>query len=136
LETQEDMFQNGYSNLISVLEKNNLNIVFVIDPPELGRDPSSCFTNRPFQFTNISAEKRCSQSLNKVLNRQLIYRKLASNLKRSHPNIRLYDPLPIFCNDITCYGMRNNNLYYWDNNHISTFGSLAILNDMRYKGYF
>ena len=133
-ESQADMFQNGYSNFISRLEKNKLKIIFVIDVPELGQDPSLCFFNRPFRFTDKPLSS-CTNRLEKVLSRQLLYRKIVGNLKKSHPNISIYDTLPVFCDGTQCYGLRNQDLYYFDGNHLSILGSFFVLNDMRSKGF-
>ncbi len=41
-----------------------------------------------------------------------------------------------FCDDLTCYGLRYNKLYYSDKDHISISGSTFLLTDMFKKGLF
>jgi peptidoglycan/LPS O-acetylase OafA/YrhL len=133
-ESQADMFQNGYSKFITRLEKYKLNIIFVLDVPELGQDPSLCFFDRPFRLTDKPLNS-CTNSLEKVLSRQSLYRKIVSNLKKAHPNISIYDTLPVFCDKTQCYGIRNEDLLYYDGDHLSILGSILVLKDMRNKGF-
>jgi len=135
LENQAEMFQHGFSNFISILEKNKLDIIFVIDMPELGENPSGCFFQRPtLMFINHSLSSNCSQDYDKVLFRQKIYRNVVGNIKQANPNIKVYDPLRVFCDNFKCYSIRNGNLYYFDDDHISISGSFAVLSDMNNQG--
>ena len=135
IESEEIMFRNGLSNFISSLELKKKNIVLVIDVPELGEDPLGCIFKRPFAIINRSIST-CTQDKAKVLHRQATYRKLIDDIKLKHSSIKVYDPLSVFCDDLTCYGVRYNKLYYWHADHISISGSTILLTDMVKKDLF
>ncbi len=135
IESQKIMFRNGLSNFISILQLKKKSIVLSIDVPELGEEPLGCILKRPFAITNRSIST-CTQDKGKVLYRQATYRKLIDDIKLKHSSINVYDPLSVFCDDLTCYGLRYNKLYYWDKDHISISGSTAVLTDMVKKDLF
>ena len=97
--------------------------------PELAINPSACLPNRPFSIRK-GAIGICNQERKNILARHKDYRKIVADLKLMHPKITVYDPLDIFCDDSTCYAIREDNLYYFDDDHISVSGSKSILNTM------
>ena len=126
LERQEDMFMNGYINFLNYIRSEDKKIIFVTQVPEIGEDPEYCLRKRPLQITFSD----CSQSLDKVLQRQRNYREIIKEIQISYPLLKIYDPIDIFCDTGKCYGKRDDKLLYWDNNHITTKASVLMLNDM------
>lgn len=130
--SQEDMFHHGYSQLAKDLLRLNKNVVFIIDPPELGENPKGCIVRRPVSISDKPLSL-CIQEKEKVISRQSIYRDLIKKISNDNPQMKIYDPIDIFCDSTVCHGKKNGRLLYWDDDHISIEASLLILNDMRQK---
>ncbi len=128
--TQAQMFQQGYSQFVKALLLRQKKVVFVIGSPELGEEPRGCIVTRPVSLLNKTLSS-CSQDKSKVDERQAVYRNLVENIQADNPGLQVYDPIDLFCDDAQCYGLRNGKLLYWDDDHISTWASELVLNDMR-----
>lgn len=128
--TQAQMFQQGYSQFVKTLLQQQKKVVFVIDPPELGEDPRACLVVRPVSISN-KALSSCLQNRSNVDGRQAVYRQLVKQIQADNPELQVYDPIDLFCDDARCYGLRNKKLLYWDDDHISTWASELVLSDMR-----
>jgi hypothetical protein len=126
------MFHHGYSQLAKDLLRLNKNVVFIIDPPELGENPKGCIVRRPVSISDKPLSL-CIQEKEKVISRQSIYRDLIKKISNDNPQMKIYDPIDIFCDSTVCHGKKNGRLLYWDDDHISIEASLLILNDMRQK---
>ena len=132
--SQAEMFYKGYSAFVSKLINLKKDVVFVIEVPELGEDPAGCIVNRPFTLTKKFISS-CSQDKVKVIARQAIYREMVHKIKSDNASLKVYDPLDVFCDSATCYGMRNGKLLYWDDNHISVTASEIVMSDLLSKEY-
>lgn len=130
LGTQQDRFRDGYINFLNYIGSRDKKIIFLIQVPEIGEDPEYCLRKRPLQITFND----CSQPLEKVLLRQGSYREIIKEIQLAYPSLKIYDPNAIFCDANKCYGKRDDELLYWDNNHITTKASILLMNDMIEKG--
>jgi peptidoglycan/LPS O-acetylase OafA/YrhL len=128
--TQAEMFRKGYSEFAAALLALHKQVVVVIDPPELGEDPRACVVVRPVSLSPKTLSS-CTQSRSKVDERQAVYRQLVAQIQADNPGLAVYDPIDLFCDDAQCYGLRNGNLLYWDDDHISTWASELVLTDMQ-----
>jgi hypothetical protein len=132
--SQTDMFRNGYSQFVKELLLRKKDVVFVIDPPELGEDPKGCLFRRPVSILEKPVST-CTQDKSKVVARQAVYRDLVEQIRSSNPALRVYDPIDLFCDAARCYGLRDTKLLYWDDNHIAAWASELVLNDMRKRKF-
>jgi len=128
--TQSQMFQKGYSQFVKALLLRQKKVVFVIDPPELGEEPKGCIVTRPVSILKKTISS-CSQNRSKIDDRQAVYRQLVEQIQTDNPGLDVYDPIDLFCDGAQCYGLHNGKLLYWDDDHISTWASELVLNDMR-----
>ncbi|MBI3101318.1 MAG: acyltransferase [Burkholderiales bacterium] len=131
---QADMFRKGYSQLANKLLPLNKEIIFVIDPPELGEDPRGCLFKRPVSILD-KAISTCTQDKQKVIDRQKIYREQINKIQADNHGVKIYDPMHLFCDSQLCYGLRDGKLLYWDDDHISVEASALVLNDMRRQDF-
>lgn len=131
---QATMFHEGYSAFVKLLINQQKDVVFVIDPPELGKNPRDCFSNRPVTITEKLLSD-CSQEKSKVALRQEKYRELIEKIYYENPQMKIYDPIKIFCDEARCYGQRAGRMLYWDDDHISVWASKMVLEDMRNRGF-
>lgn len=108
-----DAFYGGLDRSISFLEQHGKKVVLVIDIPELPFFPKDC----------IRLGNACHLNLNDVLQRQSLMRTEFKKLKEKHPNIRIFDPIKLFCKDNICISKFEERSLYRDSHHLSLFGS-------------
>jgi hypothetical protein len=123
--TKQERFLRGFSRTISMLEGYGRTVTFVIDVPELGIDPHTCIPGRPLTFAAPTVSP-CTVSRTVVDQRQGEYRTIVKALMEEHPKMRVFDPLPLFCDDALCHGKADAHLLYYDTNHLSVYGSQLV----------
>jgi hypothetical protein len=94
----------------------------VLDVPELGFDIADCIFDKPFhpRLTN------CRLPRSAVEARQQEYRAVIDELHSRHPNLVVFDTLPLLCDEHFCYGIKDHHVIYQDDNHIGVYGSKLI----------
>ena len=122
----EDIFLNGYSDFIAELIAADKNVIFVIDVPKLPFNPKACVT----RIFNKKPSSDCRVKKDFVLKQEAIYRKIVSEIKRKNPQLKLFDSAKILCDENYCYGKDSENIFYWDENHLSISGSRKLLNNL------
>jgi peptidoglycan/LPS O-acetylase OafA/YrhL len=123
--TNQERFLRGFSQTISRLEGYGRTVTFVIDIPELGIDPQTCIPGRPLTFTPpVVSPCRVSRTL--VDQRQFEYRSIVRALMQEHPKMKVFDPLPLFCDETWCRGKDDGHLLYYDTNHLTVYGSQRV----------
>lgn len=132
--SQTEMFRRGTALFVHALLQLRQDVVYVIDPPELGEDPKACIVKRPVTLAGKNLSN-CSQDASKVATRQAQYRSLLEQIRSGAPQLKIYDPLDLFCDRALCYGLREGKLLYRDDDHISFSASDMVLRDMRLQGF-
>ncbi|MBV8390744.1 MAG: acyltransferase [Mucilaginibacter sp.] len=117
--SKEGLFFSGLNNSINFLEKNNKDVILIVDIPELPFFPRSCLS-RPFFSSEI---KNCTLDRKVVDKRQEVMRKEVKRLASLHPRMRVFDTLPYLCNESVCNVFINNELIYRDSHHLGIYGS-------------
>ena len=120
--TQAQLFSFGVSGSIDVFERANKRVVMVLDNPELGFDITDCIFDKPFhpKLTDCRIPRSAVEA------RQQEYRAAIDGLRLRHPNLVVFDTLPLFCDEQFCYGIKDHHVIYQDNNHIGIYGSRLI----------
>ena len=128
-----ERFYQGTTRMVRALLEARQDVVYVIDPPELGEDPRTCIIERPVTLL-AAAVSDCTQERARVLARQAQYRAIIDRVRADNPRLKVYDPLDLFCDASRCHGLRDGVLLYRDDDHISTRASRLVLDDMRRRG--
>jgi len=128
----ETMFATGYAQLAASLLAAGKKVVFVIDVPELGKDPRACLPPRPFHHAQ-TLDDNCRIKKEDVLARQAVYRHAIASVKKANPALTLFDGMDRFCDSTFCYGKSDGKILYWDDNHPSISGSKLLLEDLQQK---
>jgi hypothetical protein len=120
-----DVFSIAMKTTIKRLLDKNKKIIFVLDLPELGFDPRSCAVGRPLTLT-AHPVSRCgvSSQAYRRLNRE--YREIILNILDEFPSVAIFDPMLHFCDDQECWAIKDGDLLYRDDNHLSLAGSRYI----------
>jgi peptidoglycan/LPS O-acetylase OafA/YrhL len=121
--SKKDIFFFGLESSVTALRRAGKKVIISIDIPELPFLPKTCIS-RPF----ASSRNDCTFPKAAVDKRQRDLRVMLADIKRLHPEVRVFDPLDIFCNADTCSAIRDGMLLYYDSHHLSDRGSdeLAI----------
>ncbi len=123
--TNGERFLRGFSRMISKLEEYGRTVTFVIDVPELGIEARTCVPGRPFTLSPPTVSP-CTVPRMLVDQRQAEYREIVKSLAKEHPRMKVFDPLPLFCDDALCHGKDEAHLLYYDTNHLTMYGSQKV----------
>jgi peptidoglycan/LPS O-acetylase OafA/YrhL len=110
-----DSYSDGLELAISMLEESGKSVVILLPPPLFDYLPLDCLRNPLLD---------CEPSRSSVVNKQLKFRTILNSISRVHKNIRIYDPLDIFCNETKCFNSNNEMFYFYDDQHLSVRGSI------------
>ena len=123
LETRQRVLFEGYTKVMSQLERAGKRFALVQDVPELGFDPYYCEAR--FATAKFMGNE-CSIARETVDDRQRDYRRVVTRLQQDHPQLLVFDPLPLFCDSRWCYAKRNGMMMYRDTTHLSAAGSALL----------
>ncbi|MDO8450422.1 MAG: acyltransferase family protein [Rhodoferax sp.] len=119
------VFEIAMKATIERLLAKNKTIIFVLDVPELDFDPKSCVDNRPARLTN-RIKQPCAVPRQEFDDRNRDYRSLVRSILEKYPQIKVFDAATELCDLQWCWAMKDNQMLYRDNNHLSVQGSLFI----------
>ncbi len=124
-DTNKQSFQiaNFYGNLeatFKYFDKNNIELYFVLENPELGFSPEECL-KRP--FFNAPIISKCSIPKAKYLKRQEKFIYNVKEIASKYKNIKIVDTQNIFCDNKECHAIINEKLIYFDDNHLNQEGA-------------
>jgi peptidoglycan/LPS O-acetylase OafA/YrhL len=115
-----DRYLAGLSRYVSFLEARQIGVILAFDTPNLGYDSRDCLDIRPFPKR---VRKDCIIPSGAELARQVSFRRLAAKLVAAHPAVKVFDPLPTFCDHAGCEMVRGGQLLLRDKGHLSVVGS-------------
>jgi peptidoglycan/LPS O-acetylase OafA/YrhL len=110
----------GLGRTLRFFENAGKPVVLVLDNPELDFDPRQCQQSRPLSF---SQKGDCTVPRDMVEKRMGRLREQIAAVASLHPNVRVFDPMTVLCDDRRCNVIRDGNLIYLDKDHLSAFGS-------------
>lgn len=126
--------KEGFSKLISKLEKSGKKIIFIIDLPTLKFNPSLCQKN-PIQIREsikifVNKITYCDTVEPQFFEDSTSYNNLVENLKSEFPQVYFYDPRKIFCSPASCRINMDGNIVYRDEGHLGEFGRKIVVDSM------
>ena len=127
--SNKEAFIKGYTEIINFLESKNKKVIFAIDNPELGIDPTICLQ----RSINIFSKKvfDCSYSINLLNERNKEYHEAINEIKEKFPNLLVYDSTLVLCDNIKCYGKIGKDILYEDDDHLNVIGSNLLGKDFK-----
>jgi peptidoglycan/LPS O-acetylase OafA/YrhL len=126
------IYEAGMRHTLGELVATGKNIVFALDVPELGIEPQDCLEmQRQIQVFGHAVVVRkghlpCSVSRVEYDARTARYRALVIRVLRDYPSVQLFDPIPWLCDHAVCHGIKENQFFYSDADHLSLQGSAFI----------
>ncbi len=116
------LFYQGMDAAITQLEAHGKQVVLYRDVPEVPFMPESCL-KRPLAPMPHACQMSFSEA---VLMRQKQYYQILLDLKKAHPQVRLFDSVASICDTSICNVRQDNQLVYRDGHHLSLYGSQLL----------
>jgi hypothetical protein len=114
--SREEIFHYGLEQTIKKLLTSHKTVYLFVDVPEIPFFPQDC----------LKGKADCSQPREDVLNRQRAHRTMLDAIAAKFPQVRLFDPIELFCDEITCSYKVDENILYRDSHHLTFSGSDAL----------
>ncbi len=106
------LMAKSLDRLSEFLQQHDLKLIFVLPEPEMPKSVPECIASYGLDKCNISRQS--------VMEQGRVYRDILQKTAHSHSNVRIWDPLNEFCNNVTCFATdRNGFPRFADNNHIT-----------------
>lgn len=127
----------GLDRTIELLERSGKKVVFFMDHPGFP-DPKSCIsggmTKSEFlnQFLNRKVNPRCSMTYQQYRFDSQRYFDFVADLKKLHPNLYVYDPIPLVCDipNNRCEIAKDGKFLYSYGDHLSDYANSMIAKDL------
>lgn len=129
LDTSGEIFFNGLSKTIDLIQKSKKKVSYFLENPELGMHPKNCL-GRPLAFNDRIG---CDVNFSVYKTRMDDYRTGVFYMKNNYPSLLILDPEPLFCDGRVCTGIKNDKLLYADDDHLSAEGSRYVAGNMAMK---
>lgn len=116
------VYEIAMRQTLSDLVKSEKEIVFVLGTPELGFYPEFCVNSRIVWFTK-SVREPCAVSKKEFVYRNREYREVVARVLKDFPRVRVFDASERLCDSYWCWGMKDGQMFYRDDSHLSVVGS-------------
>lgn len=117
-------------NTLQRLLAKNKRIIFVLDNAELGFDPRSCVNTRPLRITANKVRQPCAVPRKDFDERNRAYRELVQSVLKDYPAVKAFDAAAPLCDKEWCWAMKDGQMLYYDDDHLSLDGSRLIATEM------
>jgi peptidoglycan/LPS O-acetylase OafA/YrhL len=109
---------------LGALTRAQKRVVFVIDVPEIERDPRMCF-NRGLPFV----QHRCNIDIERyrVEERSRYLLDVVHRLMDRHPAVRFVSSIDVLCDQSICHGSEGGTLMYASQDHLTPAGSRRVV---------
>ena len=123
------IWEIGMRKTLDSALKNNKQVIFVIDNPNLKFDPKQCLAGRPLS-RNLSIKQSCTILRSTYEKESKIYRDLVLSVLNDYPEVKIFDTSKYLCDDVSCYGMKDGKILYRDQDHLSFAGGKLLSKEL------
>jgi peptidoglycan/LPS O-acetylase OafA/YrhL len=128
------IYETAMRSTLARLQAANKRVIFVLDVPELGINPRTCLPPRELTMFGLKLHLRggeaCSITRAEFDARAGRFQALIRRILADHPQVTLFDPTPLFCNETVCVGKQDDQLLYSDFDHLSDQGSDLVAREL------
>jgi peptidoglycan/LPS O-acetylase OafA/YrhL len=125
----ETSFDVGLKGVVNLMQKNGKKVVFILDNPALNFDPVSCVGLPPIRPI---LNKECTMAVTDFPPFYLPVRNKIISTLNSIPNVMIFDPLSIICDDNICRIRRDDLILYFNSGYISQKGDLYLFRKYKF----
>jgi Predicted acyltransferases len=125
------IFRSGLRETLRRLGDRGKTVVFVIDNPELGFTVQECVDMRPVRLGERKKLRQpCSVSWGDYESRSRVYRQIVTEETSRFSDVVLVDAAELLCDSEECSVMRNGEILYTDDDHLSVKGGRLIVDEI------
>ena len=116
-----EVYKLTMRDTLTRLLANQKKVIFILDIAELGFDPGTCLSTRPLTIGKpINVTSPCAVSRAAFNLRNDEYREIVRSVLKDFPSVKVFDAAEEFCDADWCWGMKNGNMLYEDDDHLSS----------------
>ena len=127
------LLERGLRRTFDALKANNKKVIFVMDNPDFYYDPNICI-ERPVNLVTRSEEhyKKCNPSRKKLESNyiRIWYNGILKKVAKDYDNVTLFNAFDSLCNEETCPIVKDGQVLYRDDDHVSNAGSRLLAKDL------
>ncbi|MBN8615320.1 MAG: acyltransferase [Deltaproteobacteria bacterium] len=126
------IYADGLDRTLTALTEADEHVIFVLDVPELGLNPSTCRPAIHFPGTQwrLRGGEDCTIPRAEFDDRTARFRDMVVEIVGRHPSVRLVDPTSRFCDANVCRGASAGEIWYRDFDHLSESGSHLVAREI------
>ena len=117
------IFESSMRKTLHLLKDANKEVIFVVSTPRLDFNPATCVDIRPLHITTKILENPCGIKREVFDADNEAYRNLVFKVLKDYPNVHVFDTANELCDDHYCWAMKNGEMLYRDDVHLSLYGS-------------
>ncbi len=121
-----EVFTRALEETLRRLTSAGKRVVFLHAVPELPFNARECIAWAPNRFVSRTPRPACQTARALTDARALEFRPLLDGILAKYPQVLVFDPVPLMCDDAACYGRRDGVLLYRDDDHLSLDGSFWL----------
>lgn len=127
--TQEDIngiFEDSLLKTLDQLIKAKKRIIFIMPIPRLDFHPHDCADVRPLKLKNKKLIPICAVTKKLYEEDSDPYLRIALKVLKRFPQVLIFNPAIELCDNQYCYAVKNGEILYRDELHLSAAGSKLI----------
>ena len=125
---QVEAFRVALDRTVTLLASSGKQVHYFLPVAEPGFDPRLCLGTLPL---GRKPPHVCEISLAEEEAATAVLRGVVRDVMERHPEVRVVDPNPAFCQDGVCPIVQQGHSVFKDDNHLSHFGSLLLGSRLR-----
>ena len=110
-------------NSVKKLVDSGKNVIYVLDIPRLNFDIRSCLA-RPLRISSEHVRSPCAVSRSFADSQASEYGKTIFSVLGKLPGVSIYNPAGALCDAESCWAVKDGQVLYRDDNHLSYTGSM------------
>ena len=127
-EDKASFIKNG-QHFIGTLLKAKKQVVLMRDIPDLDFDIATCYSIRPVRLGKAEIRQNCSMEQAPFEVRRQLQNAVLNEVLKPYPQVKVYDPVPLFCQKGVCKASDGTLPYYRNADHVNNYGAELVFKD-------
>lgn len=128
-EDRASFVKNG-QYFIGALNKADKKVVLMRDVPDLDFDIGTCYNIRPVRLGKVQIRQNCSMAQAPFEPRRQLQNAVLDEVLKPFPQVKVYDPVPVFCQNGVCKASDGTLPYYHNADHVNNYGAELVFKDL------
>lgn len=128
-EDKASFIKNG-QHFIGTLLKAKKQVVLMRDIPDLDFDIATCYSIRPVRLGKAETRQNCSMEQESFEVRRQLQNAVLNEVLKPYPQVKVYDPVPLFCQKGVCKASDGTLPYYYNSatnsDHVNNYGAELV----------